>query len=172
MRAHTEALAFIRRWPCSPVAPPHAQRRLRWRRLHRHPGDSWGWWRRWWTLPAPQSRPLWCWCRSRRAVVTGSTASCRARPWEDKQREEDTEEVSHRRGATLQLEAHVMQRIWKSDASCEHDTQAEPTPAVLRLQDSLLLHWQPLPPKQQWRMPASKSPRAWWERLIAELLNE
>lgn len=100
MRAHAEALAFIWRWLCSPEAPPTPQR-LRWRRLHHHPGDSWGWWRRWWTLPAPQSQPLWCWCRSRRAAAIGSTASCRARPWEGKGQEEKKE------AGFLYTEAHV-----------------------------------------------------------------
>lgn len=31
---------------------------LRWRHRLRRPGDSWGWWRRWWILRAPQSQ-LW-----------------------------------------------------------------------------------------------------------------
>lgn len=63
-----------------PLSLPPPPPRLRWRRPRHHPGDSWGWWRRWWTPPAPRSQPWWCWCRSPRAAAIGSTASCRARP--------------------------------------------------------------------------------------------
>lgn len=126
MRAHTEAPASVWRWLCSPEAPSTPQP-LRWRRLHRHPGDSWGWWRRWWTLPAPQSQPLWCWCRFPRAAAIGSTASYRARPWEDKQQEEKKEGGFLRREVPMaaHLEVRHQLQAWRSGrAHTSHVTAA------------------------------------------------
>lgn len=54
--------------------------RFRWRSLLRRPGSSWGWWRRWWILPAPRSRPWWCSLRFLRVAASGSTASCQEEP--------------------------------------------------------------------------------------------
>lgn len=113
------------RLPPLPEVPPQA---LRWRHLRRRPGDSWGWWRRWWILPAPQSQPLWCWYRSPRVAAIWSTASCLVGPWEETNTNTDGVggvTIDAGRGGRRAFcdSGSVTRNVCEPDTSCERDTQ-------------------------------------------------
>lgn len=163
MRAHTEALAFIWTWLCSPEAPPPphnasggvvfiviqviveaddgADELSQLHKVSRYDVDA--------VLPGPlRSDPL-----HHPGQGPGRTKSRKKRN-------------------------HFTQRGPRGSA-CGRPTPAAsmtlrqgPHQPRYSCRTLRVLYLPPVPGKQYWRMSTSKSLKAWWERLIAELLSE